>query len=518
MGGMRNGRECILIALSAVAGVVLVLILGQLELIRLSYLQLNDYREDLLSHSVEVANDGRDALAVVNSSKHELCSDEDLTEIRLLAFQAHFLRDVGRVRNNQIICTALWGRLASPQPLPPADWEVDGEHRLWANAEHIGEHSTSVNMVAHGSGIAFTSPIAFAHFKRVDPNLSAHVLSRDGNYIYRSLGDVSHLGTERPSKLAWYDLRSRRLVSSCSDELDICVIAGLTGISMLQQPIGLLLAIIGFGTVAGGGVGLGVVRWRRGHLSLPQQIRRSIALGRLNVVYQPLVRLHDEKIIGAEVLARLFDDLYNPISPDVFIPIAEDMGIIRDLTRRVITRALDEMAPVLKANEDFYLSINVSVEDVLDRELSDFLEAEVKRHGLTADRIVLEITERSTARHDHLIEGMRSFCKRGYEFFIDDFGTGYSNLAYLAKLPISGIKIDRMFTQAIGTEAVSAEIVENICSIARRLELKLVVEGVETSEQASYVENLYPDAVVQGWLFGHPVSVTDFQSKLNVTE
>lgn len=106
---------------------------------------------------------------------------------------------------------------------------------------------------------------------------------------------------------------------------------------------------------------------------------------------------------------------------------------------------------------------------------------------------------------------MTSFNRLDYKFFIDDFGTGYSNLAYLAKLPIDGIKVDRMFTQAIGTEAVSAEIVENICNIARRLDLKLVVEGIEKPEQSAYVLKLHPDAVGQGWLFGYPVSAADFQ-------
>jgi len=515
MIGIRNGNDRLFIALAAIAGILITLILGQLELVRLSYIRLNDYRDNLLSHAVDVANDGKNTLATANSSNKQLCSDEDLTEIRRLAFKAPFLGDVGRVENNRIICTALWGRFSPPEVLPQGDRVVDGGHRLWANAPNIGKHSNSVDMVGKGTAIVFTSPVAFALQERTEENLSAYIISHDSRYIYRSFGDVSHLQTNKPDRLAWYDLRSRRLVSRCADDVDICVIASMTGVSMLQQSIGVLLAIGAFGALAGGGVGLAAVRWRRGHSSLPQQIKRSIALERFSVVYQPLVRLHDEKIIGAEVLARLFDDLDNPISPDVFIPIAEKLGIIGDVTRLVIRNALDEMQPFLKENSAFYLSINVSAEDVLDTKVRSFLENEVKRHGLSASQIILEVTERSTAHHGHLIEGMKSFRKSGYEFFIDDFGTGYSNLAYLAKLPINGIKIDRMFTQAIGTEAVSAEIVENICSIARRLELKLVVEGIEKPEQAAYVLKLHSDAVGQGWLFGRPVSIDDFNLEIS---
>ncbi|MND94761.1 putative membrane protein YjcC [compost metagenome] len=502
---LRTNGDRWFVAFVACIGVAITILLGQMELVRLSYIRLNDYRDNLLSHSVNVAKSGRDTLSVVNDTSQTLCSDDNLKELRLLTFKAHYLRDIGRVLNNHIVCTALWGRLSPPAELPTADREVDGGHRLWGQVVGIGSHLTAVDMVMHGTAVVFTSPVAFALYERPQSNLSAHVISQDGQYIYRTFGDASQLTTQRPEKLAWYDLRSHRLASSCSNDLDICVIAALTGVSILQQAPGVLLALVAFGGLAGSGLGVAAVQWRRGHSSLPQQVKRSIAEGRVSVVYQPLVRLRDGHVNGAEVLARLSDDHGDPIAPDVFIMIAEEHGVIKDITRIVVRKALDDMQMRLQKSADFYLSLNLSVDDVIDPNTLEFLDDEVKKHGLSSRQIVLEITERSTAHHERLIESMKSFRARGYEFFIDDFGTGYSNLAYLAKLPISGIKIDRMFTQAIGTEAVSAEIVENICNIARRMELKLIVEGVETQEQAAYVLALHPEAVGQGWHFGRPV-------------
>lgn len=511
---LRTSGDRWFVALVACVGVAITILLGQMELVRLSYIRLNDYRDSLLSHSLNVAKSGRDTLTVVNGTSQTLCSDDNLRELRLLTFKAHYLRDIGRVLNNRIVCTALWGRLSPPAELPAADREVDGGHRLWGQVAGIGSHMTKVDMVVHGTAIVFTSPVAFAIYERSQPNLSAHIISQDGQYIYRTFGDAAQLTTQRPEKLAWYDLRSHRIAARCSDDLDLCVIAALTGVSIMQQSPGVLMALVAFGGLAGSGLGVAAVRWRRGHSSLPQQVKRSIADGRVNVVYQPLVRLRDGHVNGAEVLARLSDDHGDPIAPDVFILIAEEHGVIKDITRIVVRKALDEMLPRLQSDPHFYLSLNFSVDDVIDPETLEFLDKEVKRHGLSSQQIVLEITERSTAHHERLIESMRSFCARGYEFFIDDFGTGYSNLAYLAKLPISGIKIDRMFTQAIGTEAVSAEIVENICNIARRLELKLIVEGVETKEQADYVLAIHPDAVGQGWLFGRPGAASSLPERL----
>ncbi|WP_273727665.1 EAL domain-containing protein [Brucella gallinifaecis] len=509
---LRNGGDRWFVALAACLGVGLLIFLGQLELVRLSYIRLNEYRDNLLSHSVNVAQSGRNTLVVVNSSREVLCSDDNITTLRRLAFKAHYLRDIGRIKDNRIICTALWGRLAIPVELPAWDREAEGGHRLWAKASGIGKHLEPVDMVARGSGIVFTSPVAFALYENPEQNLSAHVLTRNGKYIYRTFGAAHELTTQVPEQLAWYDLRSRRIVSSCSEDIDICVIAALSGVSLFQQPTSVFLALVAFGAIAGGGLGVAAIRWRRGYSSLPQQIKRAISEGRINVVYQPLVAFKNGRVQGAEVLARLTDEHGDQISPDVFIMIAEQQGDIKNLTRIVIRKSLEEMRSLLQEQRDFYLSLNLSVEDVVDPKILSFLDNERMRLGISASQIVLEITERSTTHHEQLIEGMRSFRARGYEFFIDDFGTGYSNLAYLAKLPISGIKIDRMFTQAIGTEAVSSEIVENVCNIAARLELKLVVEGVETSEQANYVLEHYSEAIGQGWLFGRPVPVAEFCS------
>jgi sensor c-di-GMP phosphodiesterase-like protein len=143
--------------------------------------------------------------------------------------------------------------------------------------------------------------------------------------------------------------------------------------------------------------------------------------------------------------------------------------------------------------------------DILDATLCDFLDRELKNNGLSPRQIILEVTERSTADPEQLISSMRMFGGHGYAFYLDDFGTGYSNLASLAKLPISGIKLDRMFTQTIGKGAMGSKIAENVCSVAKALNLQLIVEGIETEQQAEYIKELSPTAIGQGWLYGKPV-------------
>jgi sensor c-di-GMP phosphodiesterase-like protein len=107
--------------------------------------------------------------------------------------------------------------------------------------------------------------------------------------------------------------------------------------------------------------------------------------------------------------------------------------------------------------------------------------------------------------HLAMIGGMARLRQHGFRFYIDDFGTGYSNFAYLAELPLDGIKMDRRFTRAIGTQSASSQIIDTICAMAKSLKIDFVVEGVETQSQIDHMARLMPDAVGQGWHIGLPV-------------
>ena len=120
------------------------------------------------------------------------------------------------------------------------------------------------------------------------------------------------------------------------------------------------------------------------------------------------------------------------------------------------------------------------------------------------------ITERSTAEYQQLAPAAARYRHRGYRIHIDDFGTGYSSLAHLGELPVDAIKIDRLFTRAIGTGAISASIVPQIFTLAGLLGAEVIVEGIETEAQACHLAVEHPDALGQGWFFGRPVPARDF--------
>jgi sensor c-di-GMP phosphodiesterase-like protein len=128
--------------------------------------------------------------------------------------------------------------------------------------------------------------------------------------------------------------------------------------------------------------------------------------------------------------------------------------------------------------------------------------------------VAIEITESSTVRRGAAIETIRILRENGHSVHIDDFGTGYSSLSYLQDLSVDAIKIDRSFTQAVGTESVVVAILPQILAMAEALKLEVIVEGVETTEQANYFASFAQPLFVQGWLFGRPVPPGEFQGLL----
>jgi sensor c-di-GMP phosphodiesterase-like protein len=232
------------------------------------------------------------------------------------------------------------------------------------------------------------------------------------------------------------------------------------------------------------------------------------------VVYQPIVELPDGRIVGAEALLRWIDEDGNTVGPDVFVRIAEERGFVEEITRLVLRHILRDFGATLRNHPGFRISINVAAADLSDPEFLPMLDRSLERAGVPAQSLAIEITESSTANNQVAIETILSLRNRGHSVHIDDFGTGYSSLAYLHDLAVDAIKIDKAFTQAIGTGSVIVAILPQILSMAEALDLAVVVEGVETQEQADYFASDTRPIRAQGWLFGRPVPAEVLQREL----
>ena len=268
------------------------------------------------------------------------------------------------------------------------------------------------------------------------------------------------------------------------------------------------------GALCGAFLVLALALIRQRNQSMAQQLHRAIRQDKLQLVYQPIVEPPTGKYVGAEALARWTDEEGFAIGPDVFVQMAEDRSFVNELTALVVKRALREFAETLRSRPEFQLSVNVTAADLADPESLPMLEHALNDARVATHSLTIEVTDSSTARKQVAKETIRKLRLRGHCVQIDDFGTGYSSLSYLHDLSVDGIKIDKAFTQAIGTKAVIGEILPQILAMAETLDLMVNAEGIETTEQADYFAGLPRPVLGQGWLFGHPVPADEFHRNL----
>jgi EAL domain-containing protein (putative c-di-GMP-specific phosphodiesterase class I) len=235
--------------------------------------------------------------------------------------------------------------------------------------------------------------------------------------------------------------------------------------------------------------------------ALEFDLRQAVMCGELEVYYQPLVNIRDNKITGCEALLRWRHPTHGMVSPAEFIPIAEETGIINMLGEWVLRTACVEAATW---PDQIMVSVNVSPVQFKHDNLAQTVVNALAASGLAADRLELEITE-SVLLHDNetTLMMLHQLKKLGVRIAMDDFGTGYSSLNYLRRFPFDKIKIDRSFIKDVAEKDGSWSIVQAVVGIAKARNATTTAEGVETEEQLEMLRAL-GCTEMQGYLFSAP--------------
>ncbi|WP_421190538.1 EAL domain-containing protein [Aeromonas sanarellii] len=240
------------------------------------------------------------------------------------------------------------------------------------------------------------------------------------------------------------------------------------------------------------------------------QLPLAIKSAELTAVYQPIICTHSNRLHGAELLCRWPHPEFGMISPDEFIPLAEELGLIGQLGQLMLELGCAQLARWQVAAPDLVLSINLSPLQFRDPELCPQIFACIERHGLAPWQLELEITEGVLMENaDEIESNLASLIEAGFQLAIDDFGTGYCSLAYLPRLQVATLKLDRSFTQGLATNQATTAIVRSVIGLGHELGIKITAEGVETAEQQTWLAQAGCDRL-QGYLFSRPLPPADF--------
>ena len=250
-------------------------------------------------------------------------------------------------------------------------------------------------------------------------------------------------------------------------------------------------------------------------LDLERDLRHALERNEFVVYYQPQINAHTRQIVCAEALVRWDHPDKGRISPYIFIPIAEAMGLIQGIGEWVLEKSCEQLKSWHKLGLDsIRIAVNLSARQFNQINLSEWLTDLFQRHQIDPNKIELELTE-STLVDDipRSIEQLHQLKSVGIKVAMDDFGTGYSSLSYLQQFPFDILKIDQCFIRKIDQNPKNAAIAQAIITMAHQLNLRVVAEGVETTEELTFVHENNCDEI-QGYFFSEPITSEEFTQLL----
>ena len=254
-------------------------------------------------------------------------------------------------------------------------------------------------------------------------------------------------------------------------------------------------------------------------VEIENRLRHALENKKFSLKYQPLMNAHSKKVVGAEALIRWEDEIHGTVSPEIFIPLAEENGLIVDIGEWVLETVCADIKQLQKdgLGEDFYIAINLSSRQVRDKDFADLIAGMLSKHEINGDCLELEITERLLMKDvPEVVDTLNTFKEMNIRLSIDDFGTGYSSLSYLKRFPFDVLKIDQAFVRDIGKDDDDTALCDAIIAMAHSLGLSLIAEGVETKEQFEFLRERGTETL-QGYYMAKPVDYSEFKEILGET-
>ncbi len=248
----------------------------------------------------------------------------------------------------------------------------------------------------------------------------------------------------------------------------------------------------------------------REKLAIMSQLREAISENQFVFHYQPKIDLAEHKVVGVEALIRWQHPQRGLLFPDAFIELVEMTDMIHAVTRLALKKAIEQLQIWAEKKCDLTIAVNVSTRNLLDAEFPTMLEGILRDSGVDPTRLEIEITENTLITDPERVRAiLTSIAHLGVHISVDDFGTGYSSLAYLKRLPIHALKIDRTFIMDMENDQQDEMIVTSTVTLAHSLGLKVIAEGVETALAAKKLIAMGCDSA-QGYFFSRPLPLDDF--------
>jgi sensor c-di-GMP phosphodiesterase-like protein len=464
------------------------------------------YARDVLHRADSMAMQSQEAIARLKNAGHLPCSPPEIELMRQLDLSSTYIQAVGHVRDGVMLCSSM-GRIEFN--LGKETFRTLNRVAVYLDVP-IGEPGKTPLMALVRDQYAvlvhrdlpldtWTSipGVSLSVFQLDRPMDSAPELAH-GN---ASRAWLSHLGASKET--AFTDANYLVAIAR-SGRFRIAAVAAVPIAYLRVRSNAIALRLVPVGAIAGLAVAIAILLLARQQRSLAAALRHALRRHEFFMQYQPIIELDSGRCVGVEALLRWRTSSGELIGPDLFIPVAEQSGLITRLTERVLQLVEADAGLYLSTHPDFHVALNLSAADLRSTAIVDLLDHFVAKSGARPSNLVIEITERGFLDVDLARRVIAALRTRGHEVAVDDFGTGYSSLSYVESLDLDFLKIDRSFVEAIGTKGPTSQVVGHIIAMARSMGLRMIAEGVERPEQADFLK-AQDVQYAQGWLFGKPM-------------
>lgn len=442
----------------------------------------------------------RVALKALNLIDAAPCAPRHLDLMRQLTLDTLSVEEIAYVESDRIVCTS-WGERDLALPMARST-PLDGGLRAFpAMHSHVPDSGAMLGL-QQGRYLVLINLSRFVDVS-VDPDIHLAFGRAGGEVLARSTSRDTASSDAGPEPADQADLPVAAMsfdgwqVTARGPEVSR---AELLRQELRTLPAGALCAALAIFLI--------VRLWRR-RLSPLTELQLGIQHKEFVVHYQPIIELATGRCCGAEALVRWRRPDGSMVRPDLFIPLAEDNGLISQITVQVVEQVVADMRELLERHPDLHIAVNLSEQDIRDPALIASLDRRLQVAGVRTEQVWLEVTERGCVDGADSTASLRAAREAGHHVAIDDFGTGYCGLKYLQTLPLDVLKIDQSFVRSIETDGVCGPVVDSIIALAGKLSLKIVAEGVETREQAAFLRHRGVQ-YAQGWLFAKAMPAADF--------
>ncbi len=440
----------------------------------------------------------------------EACSAANVRKMQEEDVSAFSIQAIGHVTGNTIDCSSL--EIFNGMNLgEPYRVDKDG-NRVWASLENRQINSYPYAVMERNGYVAILVP---QHTIEAlgSPEVAVGIFNVDHHVIFTSRGKINQQWIadyhgDKPKTII--DHANNFIVYIAPNTTNMLAVVTAIPMSELSDdikdfavifiPLGMLIAV---------GLTLGFIYIAKNQSSYRSELLVALARNQFFLEYQPIIDLKTKSCVGAEALIRWRSPHDGLVRPDLFIPLAEESGLICQITHKVFELVENDMGETLRNNPHFHIGINVSAADLQSDHLILTIQNLIKNTGILSHQIIIEATETGLLNDGNALTLLKQIRDLGIQVAVDDFGTGYSSLSYLTKFELDYLKIDKTFVDAVDTDAVTGQVAFHIIEMAKSLNLEMVAEGVETERQAQVLIE-HGVRYVQGWLYSKSLSAKDF--------